>query len=165
MGSHSLLQGIFLTQGSNLCLLHWQADSLPLSHQSGTRGGSEASAEFVQPTNPTSLTVQVISQHKCIQDGERRERWHPRSSQLVFPIRKKNFHRSPSQTSSPHWPKSDYMATCGKFCTWFSSFCNWRQLEGKKGPEMTCVVKQQCLPEKPSQRNHKTSEWRLLKPS
>ena len=31
----SLLQGIFLTQGSNLsplCLLHWQADSLPLSH-------------------------------------------------------------------------------------------------------------------------------------
>ena len=32
VGSHSLLQGIFPTQGSNLhlfCLLHWQADSLP----------------------------------------------------------------------------------------------------------------------------------------
>ena len=32
---HSLLQGIFLTQGSNLsllCLLHWQADSLSLCH-------------------------------------------------------------------------------------------------------------------------------------
>ena len=26
-------QGIFLTQGSNLHLLHWQAGSLPLSHQ------------------------------------------------------------------------------------------------------------------------------------
>ena len=25
--------GIFLVQGSDLCLLHWQADSLPLSHQ------------------------------------------------------------------------------------------------------------------------------------
>ena len=25
--------GIFLDQGSNLSLLHWQADSLPLSHQ------------------------------------------------------------------------------------------------------------------------------------
>ena len=25
--------GIFLDQGVNLCLLHWQADSLPLSHQ------------------------------------------------------------------------------------------------------------------------------------
>ena len=25
-------QGIFLSQGLNLCLLHWQEDSLPLSH-------------------------------------------------------------------------------------------------------------------------------------
>ena len=34
VGFHFLLQGIFLTQGSNLCLLyllHWQADSLPLA--------------------------------------------------------------------------------------------------------------------------------------
>ena len=30
---HFLLQGVFLTQESNLRLLHWQADSLPLSHQ------------------------------------------------------------------------------------------------------------------------------------
>ena len=30
---HFLLQGIFLTQGSNLPLLHWQADCLPLNHQ------------------------------------------------------------------------------------------------------------------------------------
>ena len=28
--------GIFLDQGSNLCLLPWQADSLPLSHQGTT---------------------------------------------------------------------------------------------------------------------------------
>ena len=35
VGCHFLLQGIFLTQGSNLhllYLLHWQADSLPLWH-------------------------------------------------------------------------------------------------------------------------------------
>ena len=35
VGCHFLLQGIFLTQGSNLhlpCLLHWQAVSLPVSH-------------------------------------------------------------------------------------------------------------------------------------
>ena len=34
VGCHALLQGIFPTQGSNLCLLnllHWQADSLPLA--------------------------------------------------------------------------------------------------------------------------------------
>ena len=35
IGLPFLLWGIFLTQGSNLCflsLLHWQAESLPLSH-------------------------------------------------------------------------------------------------------------------------------------
>ena len=31
--SCSSICGIFLDQGSNLCLLHWQADFLPLSHQ------------------------------------------------------------------------------------------------------------------------------------
>ena len=33
MSCHFLLQGIFLTQELNLHLLHWQADSFPLSHQ------------------------------------------------------------------------------------------------------------------------------------
>ena len=33
MGCHFLLQRIFPTQGSNPRLLHWQADSLTLSHQ------------------------------------------------------------------------------------------------------------------------------------
>ena len=32
VGCHFLFQAIFLTQGSNLSLLHWQADSLPLNH-------------------------------------------------------------------------------------------------------------------------------------
>ena len=35
VGCHFLLQGVFLTQGSNphlLYILHWQEDSLPLSH-------------------------------------------------------------------------------------------------------------------------------------
>ena len=32
VGCHFLLQGIFLTQGSNPSLLHWQAGSLPMSH-------------------------------------------------------------------------------------------------------------------------------------
>ena len=33
VGCHFLLQGPCPTQGSNLCLLHWQVDSLPLSPQ------------------------------------------------------------------------------------------------------------------------------------
>ena len=36
VGCHSLLQGVFLTQGLNPHLLHWQVDSLPLSHQGGS---------------------------------------------------------------------------------------------------------------------------------
>ena len=32
VGCHFLFQGIFLTQGSNWRLLHWQAGSLPLNH-------------------------------------------------------------------------------------------------------------------------------------
>ena len=35
LGCQFLLQGIFPTQGLNLCLLHWQADSSPLSHLQG----------------------------------------------------------------------------------------------------------------------------------
>ena len=34
---HFLFQGIFLTRGSNLCLLHWQTDSLSLSCQGSPR--------------------------------------------------------------------------------------------------------------------------------
>ena len=33
VGCHFLFQGIFLTQGLNLCFLQWQEDSLVLSHQ------------------------------------------------------------------------------------------------------------------------------------
>ena len=39
-GCHFLLQGIFIIQGSNLYLLHWQVDSLPLSHLGSLWQGS-----------------------------------------------------------------------------------------------------------------------------
>ena len=32
VGFHFFLQGVFLTQPWNLCLLHWRVDSLPLNH-------------------------------------------------------------------------------------------------------------------------------------
>ena len=38
VGCNFLLQGIFPTQGLDLCLLHWRADSLPLTHQGSPRG-------------------------------------------------------------------------------------------------------------------------------
>ena len=50
-GCHFLLQGIFLTQGSNTHLLHWPTDSLPMSHQ-GSRARDDtpflvSSREFI----------------------------------------------------------------------------------------------------------------------
>ena len=44
VGCHFLLQAIFSTQGLNLHLLHWQADSLQLSHQ----GSPEHRGEFLK---------------------------------------------------------------------------------------------------------------------
>ena len=43
VGCHALLQGIFLTQGSNLCLLcflDWQSSSLPLAPPGGKGNGT-----------------------------------------------------------------------------------------------------------------------------
>ena len=41
---HFLLQGIFPTQGSNPRLLHWQADSLPLSYPGSPQQGIQFSS-------------------------------------------------------------------------------------------------------------------------
>ena len=54
VGCHFLLQGIVLTQGLNLSLpylLHWQADSLPLSHQGSPRwqSGKEHTCQCRRP--------------------------------------------------------------------------------------------------------------------
>ena len=37
VGCHFLLQGIFLTQGLNPCLMHWRADFLRLNQQRGSK--------------------------------------------------------------------------------------------------------------------------------
>ena len=59
MGCHFLHQGIFLIQGWNclLCLLHWQVDSLPLSHQgSPTLWAGEFLAVLLPLRNEEELT-------------------------------------------------------------------------------------------------------------
>ena len=47
LGYHFLLQGIFLIQRSNLHLLHWQVDSLLLSHWGSLSTHSRASVKHV----------------------------------------------------------------------------------------------------------------------
>ena len=59
VGCHFLLQGIFLTQGSNshlLHLLHWQAGSLPLSHL-----GSHVAKDYLNVKKAFELTSEEVS--------------------------------------------------------------------------------------------------------
>ena len=60
--SSSAACGIFLDQGSNPCLLHWQVDSLPLSHQ-----GSPSSALHL----PCTLLPLSLHQHLLRSPGTR----------------------------------------------------------------------------------------------
>ena len=57
VGCHFLLQGIFLTQGSNLRLLHCQVDSLPLSYLGSPNNQVRNWASLVALTikNPPAL--------------------------------------------------------------------------------------------------------------
>ena len=58
VGCHFLLQGIFLTQGSNLSLLHWQAVFLffffflPLSHQGSPETSLALQVDSLSPEKP-----------------------------------------------------------------------------------------------------------------
>ena len=65
MGCHFLLQGIFLTQGSNPCLLHWQVDSLPLSHPGSLSSVQFSSVAQSCPTlcDPMNLSTPGIPVH------------------------------------------------------------------------------------------------------
>ena len=44
------IQGIFLTQRLNLCLQHWQVDSLPASHQ-GSHSLETTYKQYIQVVN------------------------------------------------------------------------------------------------------------------
>ena len=59
MGCHFLLQGTFQTQGLNLCLLHWQADSLPLAPL-GNLSGSLLMDAFVIAVSRVILLQAVL---------------------------------------------------------------------------------------------------------
>ena len=66
VGCHFLLQGVFLTQGSNLrflYLLHWQADSLPLSHPGSPNGAPSQYGQqwLVSPVGTGSWGAQPLS--------------------------------------------------------------------------------------------------------
>ena len=67
VGCHFLLQGLFATQESNphlLCLLHWQVDSLPLSHLGIPI--SEVNDTFKSEVNDTFIHLIMVVISPCI---------------------------------------------------------------------------------------------------
>ena len=56
VGCHLLLQGVFMTQGSNLCLLRWQVNSLPLNHLGKT---------IISYYYKTSSNIRISSRNFC----------------------------------------------------------------------------------------------------
>ena len=54
--------GIFPDQGLNLCLLHWQADSLPLSHQ----GSLNIHVSIGNPDRPTLEFILCLVTQSCL---------------------------------------------------------------------------------------------------
>ena len=68
MGCHFLLQGIFLTQGSNsplLSFLHWQVDSLPLSHL-GSPTENYSGLQIITPKGGGRTSCLFISRTSCL---------------------------------------------------------------------------------------------------
>ena len=72
VGFYALLQGIFLTQGLNphlLCLLHWQADSLPLVSPGKplSSSASEIAQSCLTLCNPLDCSLSGSSIHGIFQ--------------------------------------------------------------------------------------------------
>ena len=55
----SAVHRIFLDQGSNLCLLHWQADSLPLTHQGHPKALSHCRLSNLKNKLPRDHALQM----------------------------------------------------------------------------------------------------------
>ena len=71
VGCHGLLQDIFPTQGSNpslLCLLHWQAGSLPLAPPGKSMNPPLASLNESQDTIPNSPPEPKLVGPECKSD-------------------------------------------------------------------------------------------------
>ena len=62
VGCQFFLQRIFLSQGSNPLLLHWQADSLPLTHlESLLKDALTLSSPSIHPPRPQGATILILT--------------------------------------------------------------------------------------------------------
>ena len=74
-GCHFLLQGIFLTRGSNPCLLHRQVDSLLLSHQEAHVSPKK---DLKQHSHSSQVWVRWCTPHPSLRKSlEQRQKFLP----------------------------------------------------------------------------------------
>ena len=64
VGCHTFLQGIFLTQGSNPQLLHWQAGSLPLAPPG--KSNQQTSLHSTKSAEVSLVIPQMLSRFSCV---------------------------------------------------------------------------------------------------
>ena len=76
---HFLFQGIFPTQESNLSLLHWQADSLPLSHLRSLEGLSILYLITLIQSRPYNQSYDLSSSHVQMWGLNHKEDWAPKN--------------------------------------------------------------------------------------
>ena len=100
VGGHDLLQEIFPTLGSNLhllCLLHWQADSLPLAppgkspksgYKAAKKKSEHTSCHFLLHRREGPTTRCLTSQRAWKNGGLHAERHCPQTSLFSVPLRK-----------------------------------------------------------------------------
>ena len=69
MVSYTKAYGIIPDQGSNLCLLHWQVDSLPLSHQGNPTMSIEHDVLFLIHLNCISYREDLDDKRQTVDAG------------------------------------------------------------------------------------------------
>ena len=107
VGCHALLQGILPTQGSDphlLCLLHWQAGSLPL-HCWGSQMFSLVPTLFVFEKLINCKTIEEVMWG--VQGCRRYNSYHPET-----PVQKKRYYKRGKAYFSFSW---FYITTLGPF--------------------------------------------------
>ena len=160
---HFILQGIFLTQGSKLCLfhlLHWQADSLPRSHLRSLEPfvDSATKADCFLARLPSDLRCELCGVPPRILSGSASQ--HVRDTRSFQRLCLPNSQTSKLASQVPQWLSCWETHQVGKnMCvcshgTWEKSHLNFDQ---KKKKVCLCRSNNHFLPG--AMAGHMSAKW------
>ena len=126
VGCHALLQGIFLTQGLNSCLLcfqHWQVDSLPQNHLKKSFQPVEMQKDIGQgsllPNYPSDNVIYLTSAHISL---ERSGSWTDLDRKLSWKMSWVG--QPPAKYVSILWKKEHSLGFIASFSATITWWCN-----------------------------------------